>query len=80
MHVYLRSQPRGDVVVFRGFMFAESVERDWYSLLVSFIISFHFKSLLSRVTPPGSAAKPYLGSRALSICFGRARDTTGLDS
>ena len=35
MHVYLRSQPRGDVVVFRGFMFAESVERDWYSLLVS---------------------------------------------
>ena len=35
MHVYLRSQRRGDAVVFRGFMFAESVERDWYSLLVA---------------------------------------------
>ena len=37
MHVYLRSQPRGDVVVFRGFMFAESVERDWYSLLDGYV-------------------------------------------
>ena len=37
MHVYIRSQQRGDSVVFRGFMFAESVERDWYSLLDGYV-------------------------------------------
>jgi len=33
MHVYLKCQPRGGVMVFRGFMFAESAEHDWYSLV-----------------------------------------------
>lgn len=37
MHIYLRSQQRGSVVVFRGFMFAESVERDWYSLFDGYV-------------------------------------------
>ncbi|KAK9822188.1 hypothetical protein WJX81_008625 [Elliptochloris bilobata] len=37
MHVYIRSQARGDAVVFRGFMFAESMERDWYSLLDGYV-------------------------------------------
>jgi hypothetical protein len=33
MHVYLKSQPRGGVMVLRGFMFAESAEHDWHSLV-----------------------------------------------
>ena len=37
MHVYICSQPRGDAVVVRGFMFAESMERDWYSLLDGYV-------------------------------------------
>lgn len=37
MHVYMRSQQRGSAVVFRGFMFAESVERDWYSLMDGYV-------------------------------------------
>lgn len=31
MHVYIRSLPRGSMMAVRGFMFAESVERQWYS-------------------------------------------------
>ena len=31
MHVYIRSQQRGSTVAVRGFMFAESAERQWYS-------------------------------------------------
>ena len=31
MHVYIKSQQQGSTVVVRGFMFAESVERQWYS-------------------------------------------------
>ena len=37
MHVYIRSKQEGDMVIFRGFMFAESLERDWYSLLDGYV-------------------------------------------
>ena len=33
----MRSQQRGDAVVFRGFMFAESMQRDWYSLYDGYV-------------------------------------------
>lgn len=37
MHVYIKSQLQGDAMLFRGLMFAESAERDWYSLLDGYV-------------------------------------------
>ncbi len=37
MHVYIRSQQQGEAVEFRGFMFAEIVEREWYSWLDGYV-------------------------------------------
>ncbi len=37
MHVYLKSIVKPGKVAFRGVMFAESVERDWYSLLDGYV-------------------------------------------
>ena len=37
MHVYIRSRRQGKSVEFRGFMFAESVEREWYSWLDGYV-------------------------------------------
>jgi len=37
MHVYIRSQQAGETVLLRGFMFADSLERDWYSLLDGYV-------------------------------------------
>ncbi len=37
MHVYIRTQQAGETVLLRGFMFADSLERDWYSLLDGYV-------------------------------------------
>ena len=37
MHVYIKSVVSGGRASFRGFMFAESVERDWFSYLDGYV-------------------------------------------
>ena len=37
MHVYIRSQQAGETVLLRRFMFADSLERDWYSVLDGYV-------------------------------------------
>ena len=37
MHVYIKSVISGGRASFRGFMFAESVERDWFSYLDGYV-------------------------------------------
>lgn len=37
MHVYIKSAFRSGKVLLRGFMFAESTERNWYSLLDGYV-------------------------------------------
>lgn len=37
MHIYIKSAFRRGIVLFRGFMFAESTERNWYSYLDGYV-------------------------------------------
>ena len=37
MHVYIRSQWKGGAVEVRGFMFAESMKRGWYTWLDNYV-------------------------------------------
>ena len=37
MHIYMRTRQVEDTALLRGFMFAESREREWYSLLDGYV-------------------------------------------
>ena len=62
--VYIRSLQTADALSFRGFMFAESMERDWYSLLDGYVC----QPDVPQEAWPGIALRSAAGSCAPVAC------------
>jgi hypothetical protein len=62
--VYIRSLQTADALSFRGFMFAESTERDWYSLMDGYVC----QPDVPHEAWPGIALRSAAGSCAPAAC------------